>query len=232
LPGGPLNPSLAPGGNFDLSTWELELPVNNTTISSSKLQGPNGYHDSYFFTDPTDGSMTFWDPENGQTTPNSSYPRTELKEVSGGATANWPVTGTHTMSATLESSEIPDHVCVGQVHVGTGTPPSTKPLFELFYYANGNLVMAIESGPTGTESMNLAGNVPLGTKWSYEVGLAGGSSITLVLDGGTMQKWPLPAGFDKENMYFKAGDYDQSAGSSSTVGAKVKFYALSVVHTP
>jgi hypothetical protein len=33
-------------------------------------------------------------------------------------------------------------------------------------------------------------------------------------------------------MYFKAGDYDQSAGSSSTVGAKVQFYALSVVHKP
>jgi hypothetical protein len=33
-------------------------------------------------------------------------------------------------------------------------------------------------------------------------------------------------------MYFKAGDYDQSAGSSSTVGATVHFYALSVVHMP
>jgi hypothetical protein len=33
-------------------------------------------------------------------------------------------------------------------------------------------------------------------------------------------------------MYFKAGDYDQSVGTSSTVGAKVQFYALSVVHKP
>ena len=131
-------------------------------ISSSKLQGASGYHDSYFFTDSTDGSMTFWDPENGQTTPNSNYPRTELKEVSGGATASWPVTGTHTMSATHKSTEIPDHVCVGQVHLGSGgTPPSTKPLFELFYYFNGNVTMAIESGPTGTETPNLAGNVPV-----------------------------------------------------------------------
>jgi hypothetical protein len=31
-------------------------------------------------------------------------------------------------------------------------------------------------------------------------------------------------------MYFKAGDYDQSSGSSSTVGAKVQFYALTIHH--
>jgi hypothetical protein len=31
-------------------------------------------------------------------------------------------------------------------------------------------------------------------------------------------------------MYFKAGDYDQSVGSSSTVGAKVQFYALDYFH--
>jgi len=32
-------------------------------------------------------------------------------------------------------------------------------------------------------------------------------------------------------MYFKAGDYDQSAGSSSTVGARVHFYGLTIQHS-
>ena len=32
-------------------------------------------------------------------------------------------------------------------------------------------------------------------------------------------------------MYFKAGDYDQSTGSSSSVGAEVGFYALSIHHS-
>lgn len=36
--------------------------------------------------------------------------------------------------------------------------------------------------------------------------------------------------FDQEGQYFKAGDYDQSAGGSSTVGAKVQFYSLRVSH--
>ena len=30
---------------------------------------------------------------------------------------------------------------------------------------------------------------------------------------------------------FKAGDHDQSAGSNSTVGARVEFYALNVAHS-
>ena len=36
--------------------------------------------------------------------------------------------------------------------------------------------------------------------------------------------------FDGYGMYFKAGDYDQSAGSSSSVGATVEFYSLTVPH--
>src|SRR6266550_3181194 len=57
-----LNPSCAPGGNFDLSYWDLQLPSGTTghptTISSSSLQGCNGYqNDRYFFTDSGDGTL-------------------------------------------------------------------------------------------------------------------------------------------------------------------------------
>src|SRR5580658_9248763 len=67
-----LRTNVAPGGNFDLSLWELQEPVGApgrpTTIGPMALRGPNGFQDSYFFTDSTDGAMTFWDPENGVTT--------------------------------------------------------------------------------------------------------------------------------------------------------------------
>jgi hypothetical protein len=180
--------------------------------------------------------MSFWDPENGTPTPNSNYPRTELREMSAqGTAADWAVAGTHTLSATVKVTQVPDHVCVGQIHVGTGTPATTKPLLELFYYANGNIALAIEDGPSGNQTPHQVGNVPVGTQWSYVIGLTGnasGNTISLVLGGGSPKTWPMPSGFDQENMYFKAGDYDQSAGGSSTVGAKVQFYALSVVHGP
>jgi hypothetical protein len=234
---GGLDPNVAPGGNFDLSLWELQEPVGSpgapTTISPAQLEGPSGYHDSYFFTDPVDGSMSFWDPENGVTTANSSYPRSELREMTAsGAAANWTTTGTNTLSATLRATLVPDHVAVGQIHLGTGTPASTKPLLELFYYSTGSIVMAIEQTPAGgNEVLHAVASVPLGTKWSYVIGLSG-NTISLSIDGGAPQTFAMSATFDQEGMYFKAGDYDQSVGSSATVGAKVQFYALEVFHGP
>lgn len=230
-----LNPSVAPGGNFDLSIWELQEPYGSpgapTTYISSQLVGASGHESAYFFTDPTDGSMTFWDPENGVTTPNSNFPRSELREMtSSGAAANWAPPGNHTLSATLKATEIPDHVAVGQIHLGTGTPASTKPLLELFYYSSGKIEMAIEQTPAGgNEILYPVGTVPLGTKWSYVIGLSG-NTISFALNGGAAQTWTMSSTFDQEGMYFKAGDYDQSVGSSATVGAKVQFYALKVVH--
>lgn len=232
-----LDAQVSPGGNFDLSVWELQEPIGSpgspTTISPTQLVGPNGFHDAYFFTDPVDGAMTFWDPENGVTTANSNYPRSELREMTpGGQPANWPVAGTHTLSATIKATMIPNHVAVGQIHLGTGTPASTKPLLEIFYFASGAIVLGIEQTPAGgNEVQHPVGNVPLGTKWSYVIGLSG-NAITLTIDGGATQAFAMSSTFNQENMYFKAGDYDQSVGTSATIGAKVQFYALKIAHGP
>ena len=123
--GSGLDPSVAPGGNFDLSLWELQLPTGSagdpTTILPSQLEGDNGFQDSYFYTG-ADGSMTFWDPENGVTTPNSNYSRSELREMtSSGAAANWFAAGTtNKLSATVKATTVPSSVCVGQIHLGSG----------------------------------------------------------------------------------------------------------------
>ncbi|GAA1999553.1 polysaccharide lyase family 7 protein [Catenulispora subtropica] len=232
--GGGLNPGVAPGGNFDLSLWELQLPTGSagspTTIPPSQLEGADGFQDSSFFTDSGDGAMTFWDPENGVTTPNSNYSRSELREMtSSGAAANWFAPGTHTLSATLKVTKVPDHVCVGQIHLGSGG--STKPLLELFSYANGDIKMAIEQTPAGgNEVLYTVGNVPVGTTWSYVIGLSG-STISLVLNGGTARTWTASSTFDGYGMYFKAGDYDQTSGSDPSVGARVGFYRLAIHHS-
>src|SRR5258708_460114 len=233
---GALDPKLAPGGNFDLWVWELQEPVGApTTIPPSQLVGPNGFQDKYFFTDPTDGSMSFWDPENGATTANSSYSRSELREMDPkGSAANWSTTsGTHRLSATVKATAIPDHVAVGQIHIGQGSPSSTKPLLELFYFASGAIELMIEQSPAGGNGIrHPITNVPLSTKWSYVTELSSGNTISLTVNGGTAQTWQMSPTYNQEGMYFKAGDYNQTSGSSSTVGAKVQFYALKVFHGP
>ena len=232
-PGGGLNTAVAPGGNFNLSVWELQEPVGSpgspTTISASRLKGPSGFQDSYFYTDGSDGAMTFWDPEAGVTTPNSSYARSELREMNAdGSAADWSLGGTHRLNATLRVVSVTNHVAVGQIHLGSGGT-STKPLLELYYYANGDVIVGIENSPDGGQTTHTVGHVAVGTQWSYTIAVSGGNTLDLTINGSTTH-YPIPSSFNPYKEYFKAGSYNQSSSSSTTNGARVAFYALTVAH--
>jgi Alginate lyase len=226
-----LNPSVAPGGNFNLSIWELQLPTGSpgspTTILPSQLQGANGYQNpSYFWTDKNDGSMTFWDPESGVTTPNSSYARTELRQMnSDGTAADWALAGNHTLSAELRVVSVTSNVCVGQVHLGSGGT-STKPLLELYYHSNGNIYLGTENSPSGGQTLHYITNVALGVHWTYVINV-NGNMINLTVNG-SKTSYSIPTSFNAYHQYFKAGDYNQLSSSSTSNGAKVKFYSLTV----
>ena len=229
-----LDPTVAPGGNFNLSVWSLQLPIGSpgapTTIQPAQLKGANGYTDpAYFWTDKNDGSMTFWDPESGVTTPNSNYARSELREMNAnGSAADWALTGTHRLNARLRIVSVTKNVCVGQIHLGSGGT-STKPLLELYYAPNGNITLGTENSPDGGQTLHPVGNVPLGTQWTYEIAVIGGR-ISLTVNGSTTT-YAIPSSFSPYRQYFKAGDYNQSSSSSTSNGAKVKFYALTVAHS-
>jgi hypothetical protein len=225
---------VAPGGNFNLSVWELQLPIGSpgspTTILPAQLKGATGYtNPSYFWTDKNDGSMTFWDPEAGVTTPNSNFARTELREMNAnGSAADWTIAGTHRLSATLRIVSVTKSVCVGQVHLGSGGS-STKPLLELYYAPNGDIALGTENSPAGGQTRHAVGHVALGTQWSYVIAISGGR-ISLTINGSTTS-YSIPSSFNPYHQYFKAGDYNQSSSSSTSNGAKVKFYALTVAHS-
>jgi len=229
-----LNPNVAPGGNFNLSIWQLQLPTGSPgspdTVAPAQLKGANGYtNPAYFFTDKTDGSMTFFAPEKGVTTPNSNYARSELREMnSNGSAANWSLSGTHKLSANLRITQVTKNVCVGQVHLGTGGS-STKPLLELYYRPNGDIYLGTENSPDGGQTLHSVGNVSLGTKWSYVIQVSG-NTIKLTING-TATSYSIPSSFNAYKQYFKAGSYNQSSSSSTTNGAKVKFYSLTVSHS-
>ncbi|MEU6052620.1 polysaccharide lyase family 7 protein [Streptomyces xanthochromogenes] len=226
--------SVAPGGNFDLSVWELQEPVGSpgspTTIPSSRLQGANGFQDSYFYTDTRDGAMTFWAPEKGVTTPNSNYARSELREMNrDGSPANWSLSGSHRLDATLRVVSVTSNVCVGQIHLGTGGS-STKPLVELYYRASGDIVLGTENSPSGGQTTHTVGHVAVGKTWSYTIAVSGGHTVDLTVNGSTTH-YAIPSSFDGYRQYFKAGSYNQSSSSSTTKGARVAFYGLGVSHS-
>ncbi|HXC02605.1 MAG TPA: polysaccharide lyase family 7 protein, partial [Opitutaceae bacterium] len=225
---GGLNPNVPPGQNFNLSNWELDLPTgssgNINIITQPQLAT---YTDAYFYTDPNDGAMTFFCPENGVHTTNSSFPRSELRELNPGG--DWPLTGTNIQTATLKVEDTLAHVAIGQIHIGNGgTPTSTKPLLELFYYSTGQITLLLETSPSGGGPETNVTTVPLGQKFSYTIKTVG-NALTIIVNGVT-QNYTINSSYNSERFYFKAGDYLQTTGSSSTVGAHVAFYALNVTH--
>ncbi|MEU0333896.1 polysaccharide lyase family 7 protein [Streptomyces sp. NPDC006193] len=199
------------------------------TIPSSRLRGPDGYQDAYFSTDTRDGAMTFWAPEKGVTTPNSRYARSELREMNrDGSAADWPLSGAHRMSATLRVVSVTSSVCVGQIHLGSGGS-STKPLLELYQHADGDIVLGTENSPSGGQTPHTVGHVPIGRTWSYTIAVSGGDTIDLTVNGTTTH-YAIPSSFKPYKQYFKAGSYNQSSSDSTTKGARVAFYGLTVSH--
>lgn len=83
-----LNPSLAPGQNFDLSDWYVSVPTDEDdsgTADSIKGDDLTTYQDEFFFTGE-DGGMVFKCPVDGyKTSTSTAYTRVELREmVEGG----------------------------------------------------------------------------------------------------------------------------------------------------
>jgi len=80
-----LDSSVAPGSNFELISWKLNTPADldgddrSDTASENDLD--NGFTDGFFFTD-TDGGMVFRSTIGGaKTSANTSYTRSELREM-------------------------------------------------------------------------------------------------------------------------------------------------------
>ena len=80
-----LNPSLPPGSNFELLSWKLNTPgdedSNGLSDTASELDLDNGFTDQYFYTG-LDGGMVFKSTIAGaKTSANSTYTRSELREM-------------------------------------------------------------------------------------------------------------------------------------------------------
>jgi hypothetical protein len=230
-----LNPGYAPGGNFDMEYWNLQLPIgsagNPTIIPSSELQGQNGYQNySYFFTESGDGAMVMKVPgspsETGcVTTTNSTHCRTELAE-----TSSWsPNNATNRLKATLAVEEADPSqygTVIGQIHMDASV--STKPVCELYYSQSGDIYIGVEQTRSGDDEVfTYVGNVPLGTQFSYEIEYYD-NQLKVALNNNFLPNLNTYS-LDAPLSYFKAGNYNQSSGSTSGP-SDVHFYALTIQH--
>jgi len=225
-----LNPSCAPGGNFDLSFWELELPIgsspgNPTVIPSSQLQTCTGYQDPghiYFFTESSDGALVMKAPGSNPADPvgcvayTGSHCRTEMHEVNpntGSNAVSWSPSGSlNRMFASL-AGETGSSVVVGQVFQADGNPDHNKPLAEIYYKSTGDIVIGVEFEAIGGQGQNLTtiANVPVGTQFNYEVRYEANILKMQVNNAGLVH---LETYFTPSGAFFKMGNYNQGSTAS------------------
>jgi len=78
-PSGGLDPNLPPGLNFNLSQWKITLPDGNDRNVEWLVSGNQSSNE--FYTDSASGGMVFRAPNFGSSTTNSSFVRSELREM-------------------------------------------------------------------------------------------------------------------------------------------------------
>ena len=230
-----LDLACAPGGNFDLSSWSLQLPIGNsgspTSVSSSEIQSCSGYQDpqrAYFFTNGGDGALVMKVPGSPSssgcvTTENSKHCRTELREQNP---SSWdPTAAINRLSATLAVPQADDSnhgTIVGQIHMDSSV--SEYPVAKLYYKSNGDLTIGVhKSRAGGTEFYTSIGNIPVGKTFSYDIRYEK-SILTVGIIGGAPKTVSL-GNLDPPLSYFKAGNYNQGDPPS-----EVHFFAISVQH--
>merc|ERR1712137_957673 len=227
-----LDPNCAPGGNFNLTMWNLQLPYGSTgspeTIPSSELEGCDGYENySYFFTESGDGALVMkvcGSPSSCGcvTTTNSQHCRTELRETSPSSWSPWDSTNRLKVSLIVEQPDNSKYgTVIGQIHIDDSV--SSKPVCELYYSQQGDLTMGVEQTRSGGDSIfTPISHIPVGTQFTYEIRYET-NVLQVGINGNftTLSTYQLDAPLS----YFKAGNYNQGSSASD-----IHVFAISVQH--
>jgi len=166
--------------------------------------------------------VVFTAPVDGATTRNSSYPRSELREMNGTEEAAWSNgSGTHTLRATEAVTELPEskpELVTAQIHGGDDDVMQIR--------LEGSRLMVQYAD--GAEHITLDPDYRLGTPYDIEI-VAAASSVRVGYNGELKAELPLSG----STWYFKAGAYVQSnptKGDTATAAGQVVIYSLEVDH--
>lgn len=229
-----LDPAKTPGKNFDLSHFQLQLPIadgaNVKTISSAALAT---YTSDYFYTAP-DGAMTFWCPVTGAHTAHTEYPRSELRETAVGG--DWQITGKHSLVARFKVTKTPPGskgMIIGQVH-GNKTD-GTSEVLKLEWMSSNAIVASVEKDTDPSAQQNIPlGNYTLGSEYTYAIELANSTLKVTITDAqGTSKSITSPytaASWKEDTYYFKLGDYVQVNTGADADGGRISFYSFTITH--
>jgi len=242
-----------PGELFDLTHFVLQLPTCTAPKCSNSIDQISqpelkSYTSAYFFTDPDTNAMTFWCPIDGKHTSGSNYPRSELRENqnlswNNDGKGDWTFIGYHQLNVTLKVLEEPTTktITIGQAHgaaIGSTSISGSCSIISEFEWDNGKLVNHMRGAQSGdtcsSVSQTLGGTYTVGESFSYSI-VVNNKDVSIWTTKGGWSKpytysWWNTSGPNTYWLYFKAGDYVQDSGSSSTVGGKIAITAITTSH--
>lgn len=221
--------AFCPGDILNLTNWKHTAPEGKSEKPTETFQPELNTLsvDSCFYVAPTEDGVVFRAPVNGVTTKNSSYPRSELREMKNGGEdqASWSTTdGTHTMFIDQAITAVPNdkkHIVAGQIHGSEDDIIAIRLEHpKLFIDLNG------EDGPI------LDANYKLGTRFTVKF-VAEDGKIKIYYNDGEEPAYTYKK--KDSSCYFKAGVYTQSNCSkekkcSDDNFGEVVIYNLTINH--
>jgi Alginate lyase len=227
-----LDPKCAPGGNFDLSIWGLNLPTgkpsHNDYKQSPSLKGCSGYQDTNYFFTARDGSLVMKVPGSPKsvgcaTAAGSKHCRTELRENNSWDPTR-PVNRLNVSMIVKQADNSGHGTVIGQVHMDPSA--SIRPVCELFYNSAGDIVIGVEQTRAGgnLKITDGIGHVPVGQKFSYQLAFENNVLSVKINDG--KPKRLSTYSLDKPRSYFQVGNYNQGDNPSD-----VHVYSIHVTHS-
>lgn len=213
--------SCAPGGNFNLAFFSLQLPTGSSgkvdQIPSTELTGCDGWMSPNYFYTSSSGALVMKVPSRSRciTTPNSKHCRTELRESKP---KSWdPKDDINSLRVKLLVPKPDDSkygTVIGQVKVDDSV--SKKPVAELFYNRAGVLTIGVSQIPdVRSLKMTKVGQVEVGKSFEYDLRYQGGKLSVQINDE---KKMVISTGqLDNPMSYFKVGNYNQGNEPSEVV---------------
>lgn len=216
--------AVRPSQLLDLRNWYLTLPTGSAgrpdTVEQPAL---DRYSSAFFQVDAQRDGVVFTANAGGVTTKNSSYPRSELREMNGNEKASWSnTTGTHTLAVRQAVTELPKakpELVTAQIHDAESDVMEVRLEGKrlIAQYADGKKEFVVDQDYT------------LGTPYDLRL-VATDGRIDVVYND-------KPAGSIAQSgsgWYFKTGNYLQSStekGDAAEAVGRVVLYQVSVTHT-
>lgn len=218
-----------PADVLDLTNWKETLPIGSAGSPTEITQPQLATYsvDPWFVATPACDGVQFRAPVDGVTTSGSSYPRSELREMTNNGTTNasWSSdSGTSTMVINEAVTALPNtkpHIVVGQIHDSSN---------DISVFRLEGSTLYVTNGDTSHYAVATT-NYQLGTPFEAKF-VVSNNQIQAYYNGTLVTT--IPASFS--GAYFKAGAYTQANCTNSSPCDDTNYgesviYSLSVTHT-